>query len=436
MAEPRRARWQSHVVRQLNGRAEENEVPAQFQVMSEQWDSDSPDMPNIGGLPYLVYMPEKDRVLLSMDCIHPRHAPIRTWVDGDGPIGPTWLHTLVAESDDRGATWSQRRWVHTGPEGHPDFRGPGLTYLGNGRVTLNGDPGVYTPPVPRAWSSDWGRTWEFRGPIPRSSDGKDLHAWDPVLVDKDSAGNVVRLVETRHSSIDVESGVHSQACVWFSTDLGQSWSDEIEPPQWREINEIALARAANGDIVGACRTDSPKRFAPLHFDHYSGLGVSISSDNGLTWSELNMLYEWGRHHPSMVVLPDGDIVMSYVVRLGYTDAPDGYPQYGVEAVVSHDHGKTWDLDHRYLLSVWKGRITGPLKCYGACQSSSTVLLPDGEMLTAFGTGFRNPEPKTYNMEVGLVKWRVSDQPVDGDRTIADAPFDSELRNVFDPRVDR
>jgi len=174
----------------------------------------------------------------------------------------------------------------------------------------------------------------------------------------------------------------------------------------------------------------------MHFDHYSGLGVSISSDNGLTWSKLNMLYEWGRHHPSMVVLPDGDIVMSYVVRLGYTDAPDGFPRYGVEAVVSHDHGKTWDLDHRYLLSAWKGRITGPLRWYGGPQSSSTALLPDGEILTAFGTGFRNPEAKTYNMEIGLVKWRLSDQPTDGDRTIADAPFDSEARNVFDPSGDR
>jgi len=59
-----------------------------------------------------------------------------------------------------------------------------------------------------------------------------------------------------------------------------------------------------------------------------------------------MLYEYGRHHPSLVLMPDGDIVMTYVVRKGgYVDSKDGFPQFGVEAIVSHDHGRTWDLDH-------------------------------------------------------------------------------------------
>jgi len=40
------------------------------------------------------------------------------------------------------------------------------------------------------------------------------------------------------------------------------------------------------------------------------------------------------------------------------------------------------------------------------------------------------------MEAGLVKWRVSDQPTDADRTLVDAPFESDLRNVFDPSVER
>jgi len=160
------------------------------------------------------------------------------------------------------------------------------------------------------------------------------------------------------------------------------------------------------------------------------MGVSISRDNGQTWSELHWLYEWGRHHASMVVLPDGRIVMSYVVRLGYTDTPDGFHRFGIEAVVSSDHGKTWDLDHRYLLSVWTGIIKDDLE-HNVCQSTSTLLLPDGQLLTAFGTGFRNPDPGIYNMEVGLVQWRVNDQPMNDDRTIVDSPYDSDLRNRFD-----
>jgi hypothetical protein len=34
-----------------------------------------------------------------------------------------------------------------------------------------------------------------------------------------------------------------------------------------------------------------------------------------------------------------------------------------------------------------------------------------------------------------MKWRVNDHPTNADRTIADAPFDSDARNVFDPGMD-
>jgi hypothetical protein len=102
-----------------------------------------------------------------------------------------------------------------------------------------------------------------------------------------------------------------------------------------------------------------------------------------------MLYDWGRHHPSMVVMPNGDIVMTYVVRLGYPRTPEGYPQFGIEAVVSQDNGQNWDLDHRYLLATWKGIRKGPNAWYASSQATSTVLLPDGSCITTFGTGYRS-----------------------------------------------
>jgi hypothetical protein len=93
-------------------------------------------------------------------------------------------------------------------------------------------------------------------------------------------------------------------------------------------------------------------------DHYEGLGISISKDDDRTWSAVNKLYDYGRHHPSMILLPNQGIVMTYVVRLGYVDDRNGFPQFGIEAVVSHDHGVTWDLDHRSLLHVWSGKRKG------------------------------------------------------------------------------
>ena len=229
---------------------------------------------------------------------------------------------------------------------------------------------------------------------------------------------------------------YSVGGIRLSTDVGRTWGDVINVPAWKGINEVAFARAKNGDIVAACRTDWPDRFRKNNFDHYEGLGVSISKDNGQTWSKVHMLYTWGRHHPSMVVMPNGVIVMTYVVRKGYPDTDDGFPQFGVEAMVSLDHGRTWDLDHRYVLAHWKGIRTGPCAWYASSQATSTLLLPDGALLTAFGTGFRSTDPKGQGRpgprDAGLVRWTINMQPVNSERTITNAPPDSALRNDFNP----
>ena len=170
-------------------------------------------------------------------------------------------------------------------------------------------------------------------------------------------------------------------------------------------------------------------------DHYEGLGVSISKDDGRTWSAVKKLYDYGRHHPSLVLMPNQDIVMTYVVRLGYVDDRNGFPQFGIEAIVSHDHGVTWDLDHRYLLHVWSGKRTGDTYWWPSSQSTSSTLLPDGTILTAFGTGYRiraGKDSPQSPRDVGLVSWRLNPEPVNTESTIRDTPFDSDLRNVFDP----
>ena len=78
---------------------------------------------------------------------------------------------------------------------------------------------------------------------------------------------------------------------------------------------------------------------------------------------------------------------------------DGFSQWSIEAVVSHDHGASWDLAHRYVLAKWSGGSQS--------QSTSTVLLPDGSLLTAFGSGFLS-QPVKENIapahEVCLVHW--------------------------------
>ena len=400
--------WLGYTIERVNGSTERTGLSAHFQLVTAAWGHENAQMPN------LVYMPEKKRLLMTIE------------------YGPPTVRTVVIHSDDLGATWSERRWLHTNEQGKPDVGiTAGLTYFGNGFLTTIPESGT------RYFSRDYGMTWTETAPVPKGANGRDLYHWDPLLVDRDRSGQIVRLAETRYNETgarrDDPKRKYSQGYLWFSEDLGKSWSRETPVPAWHGVNEIALVRARNGDIVAACRTDNPVRFTG-ELDMYSGMGISISRDNGATWSDLNPLYEYGRHHPSLVVLPNGDIVMSYVVRIGYTDAKTGFPRFGIEAVISHDNGKTWDLDHKYILAHWTGKITGRNSWWGLSQTTSTVQLSDGALLTTFGTGFRNePTQPLCKMDVGLVRWRVSDKPINSDRALRDAPYDSELRNTFDPK---
>ena len=179
-------------------------------------------------------------------------------------------------------------------------------------------------------------------------------------------------------------------------------------PQWHGVSEVALVRAKNGNIVAACRTDMARQYLG-NIDHYEGLGICHSNDDGKTWSNVDRLYDYGRHHPCLVLLPDDSILMTYVVRLGYPRDAKGFPQFGIEAVLSHDHGASWDLRHRYILAKWSGNRTGTNEWWPSSQATSTILLPDGYLLTAFGTGYRsqpNAKGQSTPRDVGLIRWCV------------------------------
>ncbi|HOH51654.1 MAG TPA: sialidase family protein [Candidatus Hydrogenedentes bacterium] len=383
---------------------------ADVKIVTESWN-------RVVAVPYIVYMPERDRVLMLVSCDYPHQA-------------------MVLWSDDRGTTWSEPKYVHTGADGKGDTgMGTSLTYLGGGRVMLAAGQHWF--------SSDYGETWGDPREIPPAPDGKPWNLWDPLWVDRDpKTGAVTRLIQTGYT-MDHEhytSGKgpgYSTGHIRFSGDGGRTWSAGVKVPEWTGVSEVALARAQNGDLVAACRTDIPARFQGETLDHYEGLSVSVSKDDGATWSVPQRLYDWGRHHPSLVLMPNGDLVMTYVVRKGYTDTADGFPQFGVEAVVSRDHGATWDLDHKVLLHTWAGNRKGPNAWWPSSQATSTVLLPDGFLLTAFGTGYRsrpNAQGQSAPRDVGLIQWTLRDAPLIPCRTLADAAPDSDLRNVFDPAL--
>lgn len=75
--------WRAHEVRQLAGNAGIVRLLAQMQIVTESWN-------RVVAVPYMVYMPEKDRILMLVNCDYPHHAE-------------------VLFSNDRGETWSDPR---------------------------------------------------------------------------------------------------------------------------------------------------------------------------------------------------------------------------------------------------------------------------------------------------------------------------------------
>ena len=408
--------WQEHTVRQFNGQADPIQLPARFQIIStENWNE-------VVTIPYIIYMPEKDRLLILANCDYP-HRP------------------FVMTSDDHGAHWTDLRPVTVDKDGNPaSALGLGLAYLGDGNALLYS--GRY-----RWFSRDYGKTWSDTVAIAQTSDEKYWAMWCSPLVERDhKTRKVIRIAETGYAWFKPPevTHAHQQGYIRFSTDEGKTWGKSIKVPEWERVSEVALLRADNGDLLGACRTDIPHWmevkglvFSPSLNDGYEGLGVSVSKDDGLTWSTVRKLYDYGRHHPSLLMLPNQNIVMTYVVRAGYVDDKNGFPQFGIEAVISHDNGKTWDLDHRYVLHTWVGNRKGKRDHYASPYCASLSLLPDGSIITVFGTGYRSQfglKKKNHfaPRDLGLVRWQLNPEPVNNDRTIRNAAADSRLRNIFDP----
>lgn len=367
-----------HVVLQLDGEKKPTKLRAEMQWISQSWNGENAQMP------YLVNLPEKDRLLMLVESGQP-------------------IHSAFITSDDHGQTWSARHWLRVAADGKPNGVGLGLTHLGGGRLR------AFPEDLKSLWSSaDYGQTWQGS---PARESAAERYAWDPLLVVRGAKGRLERVAQVVWAPTGVAwgspDGFYSQASFRTSSDAGRTWSEAAKVPQWLGVNEVSLMAARNGDWVAACRTDYPRRFARHQFDHYGGLAVSISKDQGQTWSDPKPLYEWGRHHPSLVLLPRGKILMTYVVRLGYPNDAPGFPQFGVEAVSSSDHGQTWDLAHRYILATWSGNLKDERSWFCSVQSTSTVLIRDGTLLTAFGTGFNNqPAAARCKMDVALVKWRL------------------------------
>jgi hypothetical protein len=182
--------------------------------------------------------------------------------------------------------------------------------------------------------------------------------------------------------------------------MPQEWRWQVEysgTTYIRSVSEGSLVRAANGWIVAALRTDMPPRYfdAP-HDDSLEGTGVSISKDDGVTWSPIHVLYDAGRHHPHLLLMLNGDIVMTLIVRDDVQNGQLVSYRRGCEAIISHDNGLTWDMTHKYILDDFE--YYDGVKWYnGDTGHLYSALLDDGFILTCYGN--------YLTRGVSLIRWK-------------------------------
>ena len=324
---------------------------------------------------------------------------------------------ILAFSQDGGDTWTDFQPV-AGTGGRPmhlsNF-GPGrLSFIAGGR---------------RWFSDDRGRSWPQNVEHPRTSEGQAFNLEGNDWIDRDEQGNPTAILQLGWHYEPGKRHPMDDCTVVFrrSVDGGVTWGDEVSPPEWkfemahagvthlRGVSEGAIVRAANGWLVAALRTDvPPSYFEGPHNDTLEGTGISISKDDGRTWSKMNILFYAGRHHANLQRLSNGDLVCVMIVRADCAAGKLVSHRRGCDAVISHDNGLTWNLDRRYELDRFDFHRP-EFWLDGQCGHIGSVALDDGSIVTAYGH---------YLLGAAvLVKWRPDAEPA---RALAG---DEELSNA-------
>ena len=310
-------------------------------------------------------------------------ALIGAWADESKKSQP-----VIAFSENGGNLWTPFKNIESADcHGRPMM----LTDLGGGQLMFQTE----AKPSRQFFSSDYGRTWPESRPLQLASNGLKFNVEGSALVDRDAAGLAKRIASigfsyTRTRRFPKDPAV---AMLRWSDDGGRNWINETQPGWgWREeyqgktiqhgTGEGSIARARNGWLVAALRTDMAAEFYPYHNDNLMGVGVSVSKDDGRTWTPMQRLYEAGRMHTHLIVMPGGEIVLTHIMRQDVKGGRLVSYGRGAGAVVSYDNGLTWDMAHRYLLGDFEFADGTPFAL--ACGHQWSALLDDGYLLTVFG----------------------------------------------------
>ena len=279
-----------------------------------------------------------------------------TVVDGGRTLVDESTRTdVVLHSRDDGMSWSQPRRI-------PGYRTTPMS-LGGRRLMIRGwNSKVDVPDTYRFWfSEDAGETWSEEEPVPPLPDGSRVIT--DVAMSFPVEGDTIRFM-FYHDPGDRD---RAATVLWPYNYESHTWGAPIFFPREFRSSEASLTRAANGDLVASLRSARPGIPAPS--DKWRSIVTAYSTDDGKTWSDPAVHSLYGHVHHSLLTFPDGRILMTYAARVGELD---GRIYTGHEAVLSHDNGRTWEWERRYIL--FRGT-------HGSQHSPQSALLSDGRILT-------------------------------------------------------
>ena len=200
------------------------------------------------------------------------------------------------------------------------------------------------------------------------------------------------------------------AYLWTSRDSGKTWDKsgakaKIGAYQKKPYDnydafftEDFTYLAKSGKLHHFIRCGPPSPMYPMNDGRATPTGDDgidrtlrcQSTDGGKTWSDLRDHGDYGMHYPRVLRLQDGRLLMTFTQR-------STIYSLGLQAILSHDDGDTWDFSNDRII------IEGKTP-WGMAQGGgfgNTLQLKDGLLVSCYT--YRGADDKTH---LEVVRWRL------------------------------
>jgi hypothetical protein len=363
-----------------------------------------------------------------------------------GGQAPTGGSIYGMRSSDRGKTWGKPFLVIDTPQ---DDRDPHVCQLANGdllatyftrSVETKGDLSLEVGHVWVVRSTDNGQTWDKQPTPVKPTPYDNYKGVSSVFI----SGPPVQL-EGKHVILPIYGTIssgHYETAIIHSKDFGRTWGEasRVDPQQSAAFSygfcEASIARLASGRLIivmrpgmhqsysdDQCYTWSKATQWPHRGDaptvirtknnvlvcahRYPGTAVSLSTDEGATWSAPWQIDTVGGAYPGLAELEDGSIVCIYYEEGAMSNIREAI--FRIEPGIRlHDLEARWPtppppgklIDLRAMHAEKKLKITTDMQWIDKAVGAGPVAVFDGNT-EHFHAAFRSAEGQsaTYVLEL-------------------------------------